>query len=489
MAAKPSLEVFPSAGLKWVPGSGVVHQQCTLKNTDATHAVCFRVKTSRTNVSRYHVWPTRGIIRAYQTATVGVTLVAGGAPAATPWRDGFLIQAVWADGNLTTEEQIAAVWDPPPSKDRVSHYKFNSSVAVLQEDDGRQHVEEGTPPVCETSHDSRIADKTSQQSRQLSFHQTQIAPAPQPEPEQKAGGATAGMTVVGQPSNQNEREEQGRSPEAGYSSHNVALSSENANTERPALSESFGGQQATPKAKLDARSTKYPPPYRKQAIESVDEATVVCAATRGKAEVFNADLAVEYTAAATHKEEAAEPRQSVPSAGKGATQAGTHRLDCSVMLDAGCTAATVTPRDVGQTSSAHTTVAAQSVVSGACPGQRIDAHSRGSDGWGSVWSLKELAVSYLSILVVLLLALSATGAPLWSTYPLWWAPAFGGLLPDVPRWLFTACSTGLLSICVSHTLSSEDPTSLRKLMLAFVLVRVLLCAGWIGNEVASNSAM
>ena len=487
MAEKPSLEVLPSAGLEWVAGSAVVHQQCTLRNTDATHTVCFRVKTSRTNVSRYHVWPTRGIIRAYQTATVGITLVAGGAPAATgPWRDGFLIQAVWADGNLTTEEQVAAVWNPPPSKDRLSHYKFNSCVA-LQEDGGRQHIEEGTPPVCETSHDSRLADEKSQQSRQSSSKQM-MTPEPEPEPEQKPGALAGGMSVVGQHGNQNEREEQGRSPKAGYSSHHFALPSEKANAERPPPAKSLDGQQATPKTKLDARCTKYPVPYRKQAIETVGEAKVVCTATRRKAEVFNAKLAVEYTTATTHKEEGAERRQTAPSGGRGAVQAGTHHFNRSVPVDASCTAATVTPRDFGQTSSAHTTVATQptSMLPGACPGQCIDAHGRGSDRWGSVRSLKELAASYLSILVVLLLTLSATGAPLWSTSPLWWAPA---VLPDLPRWLFTACSTGFLSVCVSHALSSEDPTNLRKLMMAFVLLRVLLCAGWIGNEVASNSAM
>ena len=166
MADKPLLKVFPSNGqLEWVPGRAPAQQECTLRNTDGTKAVCFKVRT--TNVGRYRVNPSQGIILANQSVTIGITLVAGGGDLAAR-KDRFLIQTAWSvDGNPMTKEAVAEFWKSPPPKENLSQYRLDA--AVLQQV-GHPRIEEGTPPVHDNEHASvaRHAVETAERSMLLS---------------------------------------------------------------------------------------------------------------------------------------------------------------------------------------------------------------------------------------------------------------------------------------------------------------------------------
>eukprot|EP01043_Picozoa_sp_COSAG02_P048834 COSAG02_NODE_4842_length_4916_cov_2.448204_2_plen_835_part_00 len=128
-------------------------RQLTLRNIDGSRDVCFKIKT--TNVGRYVVNPSVGVIPAGQHSTVDIALVRPGLRQ-TATKDRFLIQAAWSDGSMSADA-LATFWKTAPPKGMLFQYKIVSVVlsapATVESDTSRAVapivaplIEEGTPP-------------------------------------------------------------------------------------------------------------------------------------------------------------------------------------------------------------------------------------------------------------------------------------------------------------------------------------------------------
>ena len=152
--ALPTL-LLTSRSLRRVPAGTTSERQVrelTLRNTDGSRDVCFKIKT--TNVGRYSVNPSVGVVPAGQHSTVEIALVRPGLRQ-TATKDRFQVQAAWLDGSSMSADGLAAFWKVAPPKDTLFQHKLSSVVlsAEAERETSRAAapivapIEEGTPPA------------------------------------------------------------------------------------------------------------------------------------------------------------------------------------------------------------------------------------------------------------------------------------------------------------------------------------------------------
>ena len=120
--------LLTSRSLRRVPAGTTSERQVrelTLRNTDGSRDVCFKIKT--TNVGRYSVNPSVGVVPAGQHSTVEIALVRPGLRQ-TATKDRFQVQAAWLDGSSMSADGLAAFWKVAPPKDTLFQHKLSSVV-------------------------------------------------------------------------------------------------------------------------------------------------------------------------------------------------------------------------------------------------------------------------------------------------------------------------------------------------------------------------